>query len=437
MSRKKICMTWMPDDKIVLRKEIIASVASKYKDRRGKTTFRGFAGHFQSYVKSSPECLKIIGEEAAKEKELWDNKTIRRALNLEKEMKDNGAKSELRDLLCFYAYGMSWEEVMIELLGKEYDYKIEKEISDSLRRNEKKDTIEDIPKIDQVANKMRGQAPSGGQGRLVFFIPIAILIVLVILFTQRQPMQVRLTPTNIDFEKKQVESVLDLYQKLINCSLEIKYVFKQRNQFDLGWEKDSGDYFYESHVMKIPFLQMEEELFTADSNGVKIIRAKYLKGKLISGYIYSPSQIVDTFAPGVYLVEVKIEGDTNLSNRVLISDLIFSSADFFDEDIIEYTNSIYIPDSIKKHLSDLMNHSTEMQSLNKTLTEGFGDVMILGRIGSTPEDFTGYTPSFIWHRPSDISQRVHLKDIFLMTDQLKNAISDFLKSKNISIDLHS
>ena len=272
------------------------------------------------------------------------------------------------------------------------------------------------------------------QYKLALLFSTTVVIIIAVVFVLGPAEQESPKPLNDDFDKKQVEAVLGLYQKLKNCSLEINFIFKGEHSYTSWWVKDSGDYFYESQIKEIPFLQMEDELFDYDSNGIRSMNAEYIKHKGFSGDIKSPRQILDTFAPGVYYVELIVEEDTRLSNQLLISDLAFSSDNILDAEIVEYTRSIYLPDSIKKHLSALTNHQGEWQSLNKILSASLADVMILGRTRTTSRNFTGYTPMHIWKSSAGGSERVHLKDIFLMTNQLEKAIIDFLKSKNVPIN---
>lgn len=136
-------MDWIPNDKLVLRKEIIQGICEKYIERTGDKNFDRFYEDLKLYTEKDP-----VGREALRAFEgklLPNKKTIERALT--GEGRNAGATELLRDLLCFYAFGISWKEKIGELGS---DYKTE--LAESKRRRAIiKKPVEEIV-VDELSN---------------------------------------------------------------------------------------------------------------------------------------------------------------------------------------------------------------------------------------------------------------------------------------------
>lgn len=132
---------------IVLREEIIAGVVKRFKESPLDIRSDCIYSDLMHYVEHDPLGKKLIYRFNGKK--LPGSRTVDRALN-EREGKLAGVRPELRDLLCYYAFGMSWEEKMIDLLKEDYNYETEKAESVKLRG------IENGPTLHKVINELSG-----------------------------------------------------------------------------------------------------------------------------------------------------------------------------------------------------------------------------------------------------------------------------------------
>lgn len=423
----------LPDKNIVLRKEIIEGIAAQFKKDTGKATFTGFGRHLKEFAKTHSYGVKYLDQLKQAEKDFPDNVTINRALNRVKESKGWGANPELRDLLCYYAFSMSWEDKMKDLLGEEnYSYEDEKAESDRLRKT-KKDKIgaaapqqSNTTKKDEANTKQLGFRRWLAANITALIIPVAILTIVTAILM----MKVKENPVKDDFSKKQVEAVLALYKKLKSTSWEFKLVLKNRYSWSVSWQKDSVDNFYESQIKNLSILQMKE-VFFSDKPGLLI---KYLMGKNMLVDMTSPDQIVDSFGHNMYFIDVDVPIDTTLPSEFLISDLAFSLNDVMDGELIEYSRSLLLPDSVKLWLRQLASPEDDVQTLNKIMAESTNEVIVIGPKGTIEDDFTGVTPLNVWYDALKPSDRVTFIQLFTVIDNLERSIIDFLKSQEIPID---
>ena len=413
-------MKWMPNDKIVLREEIIVGIKAKYNERTGKKTIKGFYGDLKKFTQNEALSKNAVAQFDGGT--LPNKKTVDRALD--GFGKDAGATPELRDLLCYYAFAITWEE-MITSLGSDYETELAQ--SNKLRGIEK-DKDENSQRLEDKPDKII-QKPAGFRGwfadnKFALILPAAILIVVIVMLT----MKVKENPVKEDFEKKQVETVLALYNKLKNFRLEAKFVLIGRYNATASWRRDSLDKFYESQIKSFPILQLPKQLFYDEKGDWAT------DGRRMQGVISSPDQIIDSFGPNTYLVNMNLLTDSSLPKTLHFKDLAFSSEDIVDSEIIAYAHSPFLPDSIKSWLLSFGYHKSDFQSLNKILAERTSEIIVIGQSKTIIEDFTGFTPLEIWYDPERPSQRINLTDILYIIQGLNDSIISYLKTKGISVE---
>ena len=331
------------------------------------------------------------------------------------------------------------EQFEIELSFKEFKHKLKEEAPDftsyykvetiaasavAKNHNEVKTPlqVEAVPKSNGPRNWFQQNK------RALLFSSTVVIIVAVVLASHRTE-QESPKPMNDDFDKKQVEAVLALYKKLNSYSLDIKFVLLHRYQMTTVWGKDSADNFYESEVKQVPFLTMQE-VISDDIIHMKGI-GPYFKFQTLD-HITSPGQIIDSFGNGLYLLETPVVIDTTLSNRLIFGDLVFSSNEIVDDEIIDFYNSPFLPDSIKFWISAFGNHESTPRTLDKIISERSAEIIVVGQQGSMPMNFDKSTILYEWHALTKPFVRININHLFLVLHQLNRSILDYLKSKGIS-----
>jgi hypothetical protein len=416
------------DEKIVLRQEVINGILRRYADRPSSKNSRSVYEDINHYAGVDPKGKELIIYRF-KKKTKPDKRTIERAFNLVTDKKEWGASPEVRDLLCYYAFELSWEEKMQKLEGATFDLKVERVRSDEIRgtgNDTKTPPPTEEPKTDTEISNPNGFRSWFVKNKFALIIPTAILIVVIAILI----IKAKENPLKDDFEKKQVETVLALYKKLKGYSLDIKFVLRSRYRFTAFWVKDSTDYFYEGRIRSIPFLRISEELFPSK----KAISEKYFDAKIGVMELSSPNQILDYFGNGIYKFDNSVlPYDSALLAKVRLRDISFSSEEIIDSEIIEYAKSPLLPDSIKSRLFLLGLHFADPQSLNTILDNSTTELVIIGNKGTINKNLSGTTLLYTWKDLHDSSQQFTLLDIINMIRELEKSIIDFLNEKEIPV----